>query len=459
MGTDSDLHNDGDKIAYTGKRGWDSGHLAPGLFLAKYPMHITTQHPGRPGSTGRPLAWSGIITLFILVAVGLGSTGCTKSTNTSAPTGAARDASLRQIAVEYARGGDLAQAEAALSELALANPAQLIVALAESDINDGRPAADVAALAQLAEALGVRSPKLVAYLQPTPEPTVATATAWPSPTPEPSATPAAPTATLLPTETPAPTETAVPQTPRVAADSAINLRSGPGRAYPVIGRMQAGQEIDIIGRNASGDWWQLAWPGKTQAWVAGTVVRVLGPIDTVAVAKVIPTPPPAPTAAPRPTAAPAVPATAQPQAGPNFRVINIRLWTVQENGGFFDGPSVHCGEKRQLRVTVVDAAGNPLNGVTIRSAFTGEEQVTGSKGPGIAEYILGTGQDVYIVRDADGREVTSDYARGMSTQPEGISQDQLIAAGYCQDAASCAYHLTQGCRGHYSWDVTFRRAY
>lgn len=350
----------------------------------------------------------------------------------------------------------MAQAEAALSELALANPAQLIVALAESDINDGRSAADVAALAQLAEALGVRSPKLVAYLQPTPEPTVATATALPSPTPEPTATPAEPTATPLPTETPTPTATAVPQTPRVAADSAINLRSGPGRAYPVIGRMQAGQEIDIIGRNASGDWWQLAWQGAGQAWVAGTVVRVLGPIDTVTVAKVIPTPPPAPTAAPKPTAAPA---TAQPQAGPNFRVASIRLWTVQENGGFFDGPSVHCGEKRQLRVTVVDAGGNPLNGVTIRSPFTGEEQVTGSKGPGIAEYILGRGQDVYVVRDADGREVTSDYARGMSTQPEGISQDQLIAAGYCKDAASCAYHVTQSCRGHYSWDVTFRRAY
>lgn len=457
MGTDLEIHDNGDKSAAAGKRGSIWGHLAPGLLLAKHSMHMTTQHPGRPASAGRRLAWPGIIAFFILVAVGLSGTGCTRSTNSQAPTSsAARDASLRQIAADYARSGDLAQAQAALDSLTLANPAQLIVALAESDVNAGRPAGDVANLARLAEALGVRSPRLVAYLAPTPAPTVATATAPPSPTLAPTATPAPPTETPLPAATATLAATETPQKPRVAADSAINLRSGPGRAYPVIGRMQAGQELEIIGRNASGDWWQLAWSGGGQAWAAGTVVRVLGPIDTVAVAQNIPAPPPAPTAPPRPTAAPA---TAAPQAGPDFRVASIRLWGVQENGGYFDGPSIHCGEKRQLRVTVVDAAGNPLNGVTIKSVFTGEEQVTGNKGPGMAEYILGTGQDIYIVRDADGRNVTSDYARGMSTQPEGISQDQLIAAGYCTDAASCAYHLTQSCRGHYSWDVTFRRAY
>jgi hypothetical protein len=141
-------------------------------------------------------------------------------------------------------------------------------------------------------------------------------------------------------------------------------------------------------------------------------------------------------------------------------VTNIRLWGVEENGGYFDGPSVHCGGRRQLRVFVLDAAGNPLNGVTVKAVYGNqEEEVTGGKGTGMAEFILGGGQDVFIVRDVDGRQVTSDYARGMSTQPEGIAQDQLIAAGYCTDAASCAYHVTQSCRGHYSWDVTYRRAY
>ena len=89
-----------------------------------------------------------------------------------------------------------------------------------------------------------------------------------------------------------------------------------------------------------------------------------------------------------------------------------------------------------------------------------KKQVSGSKGPGIAEYVLGGGQDLYIVRDADGRNVSSDTARGMSTNPHGIATEVLIGAGYCKDAADCDHFRQQwGCNGHYSWDVTFRRAY
>jgi uncharacterized protein YraI len=383
--------------------------------------------------------------------------GCGKFRN--ADTDISPDASLRQIAADYARAGDLAQAQAALEKLGLANPTQLLVFLAETDASAGRAADEIVPLARLAEALGARSAKLIAYLEPTPTavpPTPVPSPIPPSPTTAPTATPT----TEPPTATPEPptiTPTPELQQPRAIADSDVNLRGGPGKAYPVVGKLLAGQEIEILGRNASGDWWQLAWPGGKQAWVAGTVVQILGPIDTVAVAKNIPAPPVQPTAAPRPTAAP----TAPPKpVGPDFQVTNIRMWGVEENGGYFDGPSVHCGEKRQLRVTVVDAAGNPLNGVTIKSALTAEEQVSGSKGPGTAEYVLGGGQDLYIARDADGRDVSSDTARGMSTNPHGIATEVLIGAGYCKDAADCDHFRQQwGCNGHYSWDVTFRRAY
>jgi uncharacterized protein YraI len=415
---------------------------------------------GRPGGAWRRRVRYGLAALCILLAFTMIAAGCGKSRNADTDISpAARDASLRQIAADYARTGDLAQAQVALEKLGLANPTQLLVSLAETDASAGRAAVEVAPMARLAEALGARSAKLIAYLEPTP--TAAPPTPVPSPVP-PTST-AAPTTTPTnepPTAEPEPstiTPTAEPQQPRAVADGDVNLRGGPGKAYPVVGKLLAGQEAEILGRNASGDWWQLAWPGGKQAWAAGTVVQILGPIDTVAVAKNIPAPPVQPTAAPRPTSAP----TAPPKpVGPDFQVTNIRLWGVEENGGFFDGPSVHCGEKRQLRVFVIDAAGNPLNGVTVKAAYGNqEEEVTGGKVTGMAEFVLGGGQDVSIIRDVDGRQVTSDYARGMSTQPEGIAQDQLIAAGYCTDAASCAYHVTQSCRGHYSWDVTFRRTY
>ena len=98
--------------------------------------------------------------------------------------------------------------------------------------------------------------------------------------------PATPTPTSVPpTETPSLT----PQPPRVQADRVVNVRGGPGTSYPVVGHMQAEETRDIIRRNANGDWWRVAWGDQGQAWVAGRVVNVLGPIDAVAVAQDIPT--------------------------------------------------------------------------------------------------------------------------------------------------------------------------
>jgi hypothetical protein len=371
-----------------------------------------------------------------------------------------RNAIIRQAAAQYVKDRDINAAKTALARLELANPAQFIVTMAEQSLSEGKPADDVTALARLADGLGGRSPKLQAYLAPTatsaPPPSPTQTPVPPSPSPAPTATPAPPTAAPVPpTAAPTATPTDEPQKPRVVADAEANLRGGPGTNYPLIGKMQPGKEVAIIGRNTNGDWWRIAWDGAGQAWVAGLVVRVLGPIDTVAVAKDIPAPPPTFTPAPPP------PPTATPKpAGPDFQLVEVRPWGVQENGGYYDGPSVHCGGNRELHIKVVDAGGNPLNGVTVKAALGAQEEiVTGSKGiPGDAEFVLGGGQEVYIIRDVDGRQVTSDYARGMTTDPHGIPIPTLIGAGYCRDEASCTAFINEnGCRGHYSWTVTFRR--
>ncbi len=371
-----------------------------------------------------------------------------------------RDALIQQAATQYARDGNLPKAQETIAKLNLANPSQFVITLAEQAVNDRKPADEIAALARLAEALGGRSPKLVAYLSPTatpaPLPAPANTAALPSPTVAPTATPLPPAATAVPPTATA-TATTPAQKPRVVADSTANLRGGPGTNYPMIGQMTAGKEVDIIGRNANGDWWRIAWDGAGQAWIAGLVVRVLGPIDTVAVAKDIPAPPPTNTPAPPP------PPTATPKpAGPDFELISIRLWGVEENGGYFDGPSLHCGGSRVLHAIILDAKGSRLDGVTVKAAFGNakEEIVSGSKGPGIAEFVLGGGQELYVVRDVDGRAVTSGYARGMSTNPRDIPFDVLKSAGYCKTDSECA-HLREefACNGHYSWDVTFKRSY
>jgi len=425
-----------------------------------YP-HMIDSDEFRPRDDSQGFRWRGpalfsILGLCLLAAWAL--TACSENVAPGKLSQAERDATIRQVALQYARDRDIAAAQAALAKLNLANPTQFIVTFAEQALNDGRPAEEVRALALLAEGLGGRSPKLQAYLEP-----IAAATSLPTATAAPpvpslaaSATPLPPAATSTPPASPpaSPTATATPQPqkPRVVADTEVNLRGGPGTNYPIVGKMIPGKEAEIIFRNANGDWWRIAWEGSGQAWVAGLVVRVLGPIDTVAVAPDIPTPPPTRTPAP-PTATPA-------PAGPDFQVVEVRIWNVVENGGSYDGPSVRCGERRELHVKVVDAAGNPLNGVTVKAMYGAQEEVvTGSKGvPGDAEFVLGGGQDVYIIRDVDGRPVTSDVARGMSTNPHAIPIPVLISGGYCRDEASCRAFINQyGCYGHYSWTVTFRR--
>ena len=450
---------DASRRVYQHSPEWD---LPDGWPLAKNRMSQRDLDFTQRGLVVRARVLLGLAVLSLFV-VGLLTAGCAGSPVEGKTSQTDREATLRRIASEYAQDQDLARAQASLGELSLANPAQLLVTLAEQDISQGRSREEVEPLARLADSLGARSPTLVAFLQPeptaTPVPPSPTSQP-PSPTIAPTDTPVSATATAQAT-VPVPTVTATAAAqPRVVAEDTANLRSGPGKAYPLVGRLNAGESAEIIARNASGDWWQLAWDGEDSAWVSGTTVKVQGPIDTVAVAKNVPPPPAPPTAAP-PTAPPPTQAPAKP-VGPDFRLVSRRLWGVEENGGTHDGPSVNCGYRRQLRAFVQDASGNALDGVTIKALLgeAQEELVSGSKGPGFAEFVLGGGQELQVIRDVDGRAVTSDVARGLTTDTAGISDEDLTAGGFCTDVGGCAqFRLNGGCYGHYSWDVTFQRAY
>ena len=70
--------------------------------------------------------------------------------------------------------------------------------------------------------------------------------------------------------------------------------------------------------------------------------------------------------------------------------------------------------------------------------------------------------DVVIVRDVDGRQYDQRLLPWYEHNSQrAIAQDHLSQRWLLPtDAASCAYHVTHGgCMGHYSWNVTFRRAY
>jgi uncharacterized protein YraI len=101
----------------------------------------------------------------------------------------------------------------------------------------------------------------------------------------------------------------------LTANDTANVRSGPGTNYPRIGQLTQGQQVEITGKNAAGDWWQFSQDGA-DAWVAASMVTANEAAASVQVAANIPEPPAAPTAAPQPVrpAATARPVAQPPQA-------------------------------------------------------------------------------------------------------------------------------------------------
>jgi uncharacterized protein YraI len=119
-------------------------------------------------------------------------------------------------------------------------------------------------------------------------------TARPADLPEPS-TPAPASA---PTETPGPKQN--------AATANVNLRGGPGTDYPVVGGLQKGDAVQIVGQTGDGQWYRVEQGEGSFVWVSAGYVAVAtesSAIPVVADAEI--PPPPSPTPTPPPTAPPA----------------------------------------------------------------------------------------------------------------------------------------------------------
>lgn len=74
--------------------------------------------------------------------------------------------------------------------------------------------------------------------------------------------------------TPTPTATPQPGSPLAVAGANVNIRSGPGTAYPVLGLLQVGQNAEISGLSPDNAWWQIKFAGAVdgRGWVAAAYV-------------------------------------------------------------------------------------------------------------------------------------------------------------------------------------------
>jgi len=175
--------------------------------------------------------------------------------------------------------------------------------------------------------------------------------ATPTPSPTPSATP-------VPTATPTdlPTATPTPVIPQVVSSSTVNIRSGPGINYPVIGSLPPGNPLVVVGRNEQGSWWQIQFSEGAVGWVAGSVVETKD-VGGISIAQA---PPP-----PQPTATPVPPTPTRPQ------------FQFEPTGWYGD---TNHGLTRFLG-TITDVNGNPVNGVYVEAQCGTYRVISNPSGP------------------------------------------------------------------------------
>lgn len=164
-----------------------------------------------------------------------------------------------------------------------------------------------------------------------------------------------PSPTDTPVEEPVPAEptaTPTPEAARATASQGMNVRSGPGTNYAILGAAQAGDSFVIKGKDPTGTWWQVDYNGR-DGWVFGQLVNAQN-TGAVAVALNIPAPPP-PTATPvpaptQPPAAPTQPPAAQPTQPPapstkyKFNIVVTSRCDRQPAGNWFEGRTYIGGQ-------------------------------------------------------------------------------------------------------------------
>jgi PKD repeat protein len=103
-----------------------------------------------------------------------------------------------------------------------------------------------------------------------------------------------------PTPTPQPPAQGAPQATVNA--SGLNVRTGPGTNYDIVGVLLNGQKVEITGRNADATWYQIRFSGSPAGvgWVAAAYVTA----ENVGNVPVVQAPPPPSPPPPTPTPAP-----------------------------------------------------------------------------------------------------------------------------------------------------------
>ncbi len=310
-------------------------------------------------------------------------------------------------AADFAEHEDIDRVREMLAELEVPNTPQYVSMVAERMIrtNRGPVDEDLENVVRLADALGVSTVSMIAYVS--------------TPTSSPTITP-------IPTDTPPPTPT-------------------PTNTLVV--------EVTV------------AAEGETGVEVAAEVEAAPAAPTEEPPATDTPTPEPAATSTPVPIPTDTPEPTATPVPEVDFVITKQRLLTKEENGGCMGMHSifitvVDAAGNPIKGVEIGDVWGNP--GPT--TGHKGDDQ----PGLAMWD-LYKNGFIILVKNDPTaGRPVTSQESELLSSNDWEIGIPRLIEAGYCPDEPTCRVLWNSGvfgegnnslCWGHYSWEVTFQRTW
>jgi hypothetical protein len=250
----------------------------------------------------------------------------------------------------------------------------------------------------------------------------------------------------------------------------VNVRAGPDTGYPVVSRVEPGQEVVVTGRNEDSSWWQVSVDTEETdtGWIFGELVSLTGDIEAIPTVAAPPLPTPEPTAVAgtekeedsssnNSEDAENSPASLADQlrCGKDFCVTYQAMVPMAENGG--------CVGNHSIYITVLQGPppGTPMDGVVIGDTYNNVEMASGSHGPGRTEITLWNNSMTLIAkRHIDDTPYTSEESFNFTSHDELIPAELLAANGYCGgNVEQCEHDRNHNsvCRGHYSWRVTFHK--
>ncbi len=186
-----------------------------------------------------------------------------------------------------------------------------------------------------------------------------------------STPPATPTATATASATPtalaaAPTPTSVAANTGFVNVAALNVRAGPGIAYPIVAAVPGGTQFTVLGQDPTGEWLYVVLSDGSTGWVTRSLTTYAGQAPAISVP-----PLPAVVATPTPT----------PTSTPSVSLPGVQLLAPGANASFVTGSQV------TVQWTATDNSGIALaqvevlvdNAVVLTTAGNGQTSLQASQ--------------------------------------------------------------------------------